>query len=149
VRKVMWGFWWLCLAFAAGCVAWVGWGVISFMTSDDPFNTVNEAGCAEAMAFVGAPMPENTSDEHCTSYSWLDQEYRGSFRMPRGAAKDWLAESFPEAESSPCAQDLCAMVQKHPHDAETTGAYEVSVSVRYEGGSTGHTALVTFDAYAY
>jgi hypothetical protein len=31
----------------------------------------------------------------------------------------------------------------------TVGAYDVKVSVYYEGGSAGDTALVTFDASSY
>ncbi|MER5749209.1 hypothetical protein [Streptomyces sp. NPDC002088] len=147
MRKLLWG---LCLVFSVVAVGWFVWGLVTFASSDDPFNTVSEVDCGEAMRFAGASMPEGATEEDCTSYSWMDQSYDGSFRMPRSAVRGWLATSFPGAQrAASCDGDVCAIVRNDPDDENTTGAYDVDVSVRYEGGSAGDTALVTFDASTY
>jgi hypothetical protein len=70
--------------------------------------------------------------------------------MPRAAVRGWLTESFPDSTGIPCDgdDDECVHVLRdpHPHPAR---AYGVTVSVYYEGGSAGDTALVTFDASSY
>ncbi|MFF4832556.1 hypothetical protein [Streptomyces sp. NPDC001315] len=150
MRKLLWGLWWLCLVFTVAVGGWFVRGMFTSGSSDDPSDTVNEVGCAEAMRFAGASMPEGTSEEDCTSYSWQDQAYDGTFRMPRSAVRGWLATSFPDAERpATCDGDLCVIVSNDPNDEDTTGAYDVSVSVRYEGESPGNTALVTFEASTY
>ncbi|MGW1722410.1 hypothetical protein ACWCQK_05645 [Streptomyces sp. NPDC002306] len=157
VRKVWWGLWWLCLAF----VIVVGVGFVReasslASSSDDPPGTVSEAGCDEALEFAGASLPAGASAAKCTSYTWGGQAYDGSFRMPRSAVTEWLATSFPTAEHpASCAAygeedvDVCAFVRNDPDDGHTTGAYDVDVSVHYEGGPAGDTALVTFEASTY
>ncbi|MFG2370270.1 hypothetical protein ACGFY9_02170 [Streptomyces sp. NPDC048504] len=148
MRWLLWGLWSICLVI----VVWAGWWFVRAMlyaaSSDDPPDTVRTVGCAEAMDFSGATLPEDTRDEACTSYTWQGQAYDGTFRMPRAAVRGWLTESFPDGASIPCEADgdLCVRVV---HDPRTSGAYDVTVSVRYEGGSAGDTALVTFDANSY
>ncbi|SED91067.1 hypothetical protein SAMN05216489_04881 [Streptomyces sp. 3213] len=150
VRWLLWGMWWTCLVFAVGAAWWIGRTMFYAASSDDPPGTVTEAGCAEAMDFSGAALPEGTRDEDCTSYTWGGQAYDGSFRMPRAAVGGWLAESFPDAADFPCDgdDDQCVHAVRETH-AHTPGAYAVTVSVHYEGGSAGDTALVTFDASSY
>ena len=142
------GLWWMCLVF----VVWAGWsfvqGMLRASSGDDPPDTVARVGCAEAMDFSGAALPEDTRDAHCTSYTWGGQAYDGSFRMPRATVRGWLTESFPDGVGISCEDDGEQCVRT-VHDPHTTGAYDVTVSVRYEGGSAGDTALVTFDASSY
>jgi len=152
MRWLPWGLWWMCLVL----VVWAGWSFVQAMLSassgDDPPDTVGKVGCAEAMDFSGAALPEDTRDEDCTSYTWGGQAYDGSFRMPRAAVRGWLAQSFPDRAGFPCDgdDDQCVSVvhdaNAHAHAAD---AYSVTVSVSYEGGSAGDTALVTFDASSY
>lgn len=148
MRWLLCGLWWMCLVF----VVWAGWSFVQAMlhasSGDDPPDTVGKVGCAEAMDFSGATLPEDTRDEDCTSYTWGGQAYDGSFRMPRSAVRGWLTESFPDGVGISCEDDgeLCVRTVRDPH---TAGAYDVTVSVRYEGGSAGDTALVTFDASSY
>ena len=149
-RWLLWGTWGICLLF----VVWAGWSFVRTMvytaSGDDPPGTVTKAGCAEAMDFSGTTLPEDTRDEDCTSYTWGGQAYDGSFRMPRSAVGGWLAESFPDAADFPCDgdDDRCVHAVRETH-VHTPGAYAVTVSVHYEGGSAGDTALVTFDASSY
>jgi hypothetical protein len=144
--------WWMCLVFVVWAVWWFAQTMLYAASSDDPPGTVGKADCADAMDFSGAALPEDTRDAHCTSYTWGGQAYDGSFRMPRAAVHGWLAESFPDGTGFPCDgdDDECVRVlrdaQAHAHAAR---AYDVTVSVSYEGGSTGDTALVTFDASSY
>jgi len=153
VRRLLWGMWWLCLVFVVVVGGWFVWG-ITYASSDDPLDTVSKVDCGEAMRFAGASMPEGASEQDCTSYSSKDQSYEGTFRMPRSAVEEWLASAFPDAERpASCDGDLCAIVRNDPSDENadknTSGVYDVDVSVRYEGGSAGDTALVTFDASTY
>ncbi|XUL89154.1 hypothetical protein ACQ86D_23020 [Streptomyces galilaeus] len=153
-RWLLWGLWWACLVFVVGAAWWFGRAMLCAASSDDPPGTVTRAGCAEAMGFSGAALPEDARDEDCTSYTWGGQAYDGSFRMPRATVHGWLTTSFPDATGVPCDgdDDTCVHVvretQAHAH-AHTPGAYAVTVSVHYEGGSAGDTALVTFDASSY
>jgi hypothetical protein len=150
MRWPLWGMWWMCLLF----VVWAGWWFAQTMlyaaSGEDPPGSVDQADCADAMDFSGAALPEDTRDAHCTSYTWGGQAYDGSFRMPRAAVRGWLTESFPDRTGIPCDgdDDECVQVLRdpHPHPAR---AYGVTVSVYYEGGSAGDTALVTFDASSY
>jgi hypothetical protein len=140
--------WWICLVL----VVWAGWwfvrATLDAASSDDPPGTAGKVGCAEALRFSGAALPGNTRDGNCTSYTWQGQAYDGSFRMPRAAVRGWLTESFPDGADIPCEgdDDLCVRVVHDPHAA---GAYDVTVSVRYEGGPAEDTALVAFDANSY
>ncbi|MFE2419795.1 hypothetical protein [Streptomyces hokutonensis] len=149
-RWLLRGMWWACLVFVVGVAWWFGRAMLYAASSDDPPGTVTRAGCAEAMDFSGAALPEGTRDEDCTSYTWGGQAYDGSFRVPRAAVGGWLAESFPDAADFPCDgdDDRCVHVIRDAY-AHTPGAYSVTVSVHYEGGSAGDTALVTFDASSY
>ncbi|WP_406458156.1 hypothetical protein OH768_28150 [Streptomyces sp. NBC_01622] len=150
MRWPLWGMWWTCLVLVVGAGWWFGRTMLYAASSDDPPGTVTGAGCAEAMDFSGAALPEDTRDEDCTSYTWGGQAYDGSFRMPRAAVRGWLTTSFPDAAGVPCDgdDDTCVHVVRDTH-AHTPGAYAVTVSVHYEGGSAGDTALVSFDASSY
>ncbi|MFJ6899843.1 hypothetical protein [Streptomyces hokutonensis] len=155
-RWLLRGMWWTCLVFVVWAGWWFGRTMFYAASSDDPPGTVTRAGCAEAMDFSGAALPEGTRDEDCASHTWGGQAYDGSFRVPRAAVQGWLADSFPDAADFPCDgdDDRCvhAVRETHAHTytyTHTPGAYAVTVSVHYEGGSAGDTALVTFDASSY
>jgi hypothetical protein len=84
------------------------------------------------------------SDEDCTSYSWQDQDYDGSWRMPRDDVAGWLKKSYPlHTPTTRCAagDDLCLDVDS----GLPQGVEEVRVSVVYESGGT---ALVHLEAYS-
>ncbi|MFG2943931.1 hypothetical protein [Streptomyces adustus] len=150
MRAVWWGLWWLCLVFVVVIGGWFVWTLATVAGSDEPAGTVSAADCGTAMEFAGASMPAGADDEDCLSHSWGSQAYDGTFRMPRPAVAGWLATSFPGGERpAMCDADLCVTVFKDPDDKNTTGAYDVSVSVRYEGGAAGDTALVSFEASTY
>ncbi|MGW2820138.1 hypothetical protein ACWC24_03930 [Streptomyces sp. NPDC001443] len=149
MRKLGWGLWWLSLVFAVAVVGRFVW-VLSFASSDGPPGTVGRVSCDRALRFAGASLPAGASAQDCTSYSWPDQAYDGSFRMPRSTVPQWLTAAFPRGQRPEmCDGDLCVFVRNAPDDKNTTGAYDVDVSVRYEGGSAGNTALVTFEASTY
>ncbi|GAA3813367.1 hypothetical protein [Streptomyces chiangmaiensis] len=144
MHKIMWGLWWLSAACGAMFLVWIGWGVFSFMTDDDPFNTITEVDCHEAVDYAGAAPPARTSDEQCTSYSWLDQSYDGTWRMPRAEVAPWLKESYPhETPTTRCGggDDVCLDVGTDL----PSGVDEVELTVVYEDGDT---ALVHLRAYS-
>ncbi|MGW5608010.1 hypothetical protein ACWEWI_18290 [Streptomyces sp. NPDC003753] len=143
-RRIMWGLWWLCTAFVVVCLVGFGWAVYSFTTDDDPFHTIDKVDCSEAVKFAGASLPERMSDEDCTSYSRLDQDYDGSRRMPRADVVGRLEKSYPRrTPTTRCLEgdELCLDVDS----GLPQGVEEVRVSVVCESGDT---ALAHLEAYS-
>ncbi|MFV5992429.1 hypothetical protein ACNPQM_08245 [Streptomyces sp. NPDC056231] len=137
---------WVLLALPALVVAWIGWSVIGFLTSDDPLGTVSKVPCAEAMEFTGVPLPAGARDRQCKRRAWLDTEYDVRFRITRKELDNWLESEFPGTELDPefCADkvDTCAHIEFG--DQRPSQAVAAEVSVVYEGGGT---ALVRFEPF--
>ncbi|MFI6057500.1 hypothetical protein [Streptomyces sp. NPDC051286] len=134
------------LALPALLVAWIGWCVIGFLTSDDPFGTTSKAPCDEAMEFTGVPLPAGARDQQCVTRVWLDTEYDVRFRITRKDLDAWLESEFPgtvlDSEFRIGKGDTCAHIEFG--DQRPSQAVAADVSVVYEGGGT---ALVHFEPF--
>ncbi|MFF3326685.1 hypothetical protein [Streptomyces sp. NPDC002889] len=145
-RRVLWAVLAVPLAAAVALVMWFAWMVISFMVSDDPFNTHSQAGCSRAMEFAHGSLPEGTTDEDCSVDEWMDTVVRGTFRMPRADVADWLkATTYPdEKPKEHCTQDVCLDIS-YP-SAQNVVADEVRLTVEYENADSALVTLEAFDA---
>ncbi|POX56694.1 hypothetical protein C3489_02550 [Streptomyces sp. Ru71] len=129
---------------------WLGVAVVRFMTSDYPLGGAPEqVSCDEALAFGGAALPDGAYDTDCTVQTWLDTDYRVSFRMPRAGVADWLSRTYPGQQSRTefCAEgaDLCLRLDSDAHPPPAgAGANAVTVDVTYESAGT---AQVRFSAF--
>ncbi|MCX4534215.1 hypothetical protein OHA79_22750 [Streptomyces sp. NBC_00841] len=134
------------LALPVLVVAWIGWSVIGFLTSDNPLDSASKVPCDEAMEFTGVPLPAGARDRRCVTRVWLDTEYDVRFRITRKELDAWLESEFPGTELDPkfCAGevDTCAHIEFG--DQRPSQAVAADVSVVYEGGGT---ALVHFEPF--
>lgn len=134
------------LALPALVVAWIGWSVIGFLTSDDPLDSASQVPCDEAMEFTGVPLPAGARDRRCVTRVWLDTEYDVRFRITRKELDAWLESEFPGTELDPefCAGEVDACAHIDFGNQRPGQAVAADVSVVYEGGGT---ALVRFEPF--
>ncbi|MGW1551538.1 hypothetical protein [Streptomyces sp. NPDC002346] len=135
------------LALPVLVVAWIGWSVIGFLTSDNPLDSASKVPCDEAMEFTGVPLPAGARDRQCVKRGWLDTTYDVRFRITRKELDAWLESEFPGTELDPefCADkvDACADIQFG--DPRPSRAVAADVTVVYEGGGTTLVHFMPFD----
>lgn len=142
-RRPLWALFWAVGAVSLAFVLWFIWLLFGFFTSDDPFHSHSEIGCAAAMSFAQGELPDDVTDEDCAEDSWMDTAVRGTFRMPRAQVRPWLERAYPDVRPEKyCDEDVCLDISFGPD--ETSGAAEVRISVRYAAGGA---AVVTLDAF--
>ncbi|MFB6784668.1 hypothetical protein ACFCX0_47345 [Streptomyces sp. NPDC056352] len=134
------------LALPALVVAWIGWSVIGFLTSDNPLDSASQVPCDEAMEFTGVPLPDGARDRRCVTRVWLDTEYDVRFRITRKELDAWLESEFPGTELDPefCADEVDACAHIDFGNQRPGQAVAADVSVVHEGGGT---ALVRFEPF--
>ncbi|MEU7165480.1 hypothetical protein AB0A70_12680 [Streptomyces morookaense] len=109
--------------------------------------------CSKAMSEIGWKLPENASDQECTSLTDLAaRTLSGTFRMPRAAARPWLA-ALPGDRGNPTngagsdgvaeSKDGLTFMVRNPPGKQQPDA--VQVEVRWEGQETAAVTFQTFD----
>ncbi|MEU3843410.1 hypothetical protein AB0E88_25630 [Streptomyces sp. NPDC028635] len=149
-RRYRWGLVAAVAVLPTLLLIWLVVAVVRFMTSDYPLGGGPEkASCDEALAFGGAALPDGAHDTDCTVQTWLDTDYRVTFRMPRDGVVEWLRRTYPaeRPRTDFCDEgaDLCLHLNSEDHPPPAgAGANAVTVDVTYESTST---ARVRFSAF--
>ncbi|MGW5419604.1 hypothetical protein [Streptomyces sp. NPDC003943] len=102
------------------------------------------ADCTEAMSWAGATLPKSAESARCTEATWTDTTVEAEFRMPRGEAAEWLAGTWPSVPAEVTPGGLRLRLD-YDDTAGASGAYDIAVDVRYEGGDTALVQLTAGD----
>ncbi|MEU3889460.1 hypothetical protein [Streptomyces sp. NPDC029041] len=104
--------------------------------------------CTEALAFGAAERPAHARVHDCTVQRGIDTSYSAVLRMPREGVRDWLRETYPDAQEPRTGGGACgALCLDVTHENGLPGTAEAHVvQVRVEHVNAG-TALVRFSAF--
>ncbi|MGW2823229.1 hypothetical protein ACWC24_19910 [Streptomyces sp. NPDC001443] len=143
---------WVPVAAVAVPLAFMGWGLWSFVTAlgSDPMSRAESVPCEDAMRFADRDgLPEGAHDAKCTALTWLDTQYTVRFTIARTKLDAWLKESYPgtrltaaECDGDPSA-GVCAHIELNP--PADGGAVAIDISVRYAANSTAVVEFAPFD----